>query len=96
MQSAWSGSFCAAHENQFENKCRVRECTNDRLPVSQACELHKPEWDRYVYQHSRQKIKQKLQRPAENLEWNPAIIENIQPHDQETPEVARKHYFGPA
>ena len=52
-----------------------------------------------MYQHSRQNlagIKQKLQRPAENLEWNPAIIENIQPHDQETPEVARKHYFGPA
>ena len=58
-------TFCAAHENQFENKCRVRECTNDRLPVSQACELHKPEWDRYVYQHSRQnlaEIKQKLQK----------------------------------
>ena len=37
-----------------------------------------------------------MQRPAENLEWNPAIVENVQPHDQEAPEIARKYYFGSA
>ena len=69
------------------------------MPKSQACELHKPEWDKYVYQHSRQNlagIKRKLQRPAENAEWNPAIIPTVQPHDEEAPEIVRKHYFGPA
>jgi len=30
------------------------------------------------------------------LKWNPAVIETVQPHDEEAPEVARKHYFGPA
>ncbi|KIJ99878.1 hypothetical protein K443DRAFT_101427, partial [Laccaria amethystina LaAM-08-1] len=50
--SAQGGSFCAAHEDEFGNKCRVRDCLNDRLPKSQACEQHKPEWDKYVYQHS--------------------------------------------
>jgi hypothetical protein len=61
--------------------------------------LHKPEWDKYVFQHSRQNlagIKRKLQRPAENLEWNPATIETVQPHDEEAPEIVHKHYFGPA
>ena len=38
----------------------------------------------------------KLQRPAENLEWQAEIMENGQPHDQEAPEVPQKHYFGPA
>ena len=52
-----------------------------------------------MYQHSRQNlagIKRRLQRPAENSEWNPAKVENVQPHDEEAPEVVRKHYFGPA
>jgi len=52
-----------------------------------------------VYQHSRQNlagIKRKLQRPAENAEWNPAVIETVQPHDEEATETACKHYFGPA
>jgi hypothetical protein len=69
------------------------------MPASQACEQHKPEWDKYVYQHSRQHlagIKRKLQRPAESMEWNPAIIPTVQPHDEEAPEIVRKHYFGPA
>ena len=52
-----------------------------------------------MYQHSRQNlagIKRKLQRPAENLEWNPATTEDVQPHDQEAPDIVRKHYFVPA
>jgi len=72
---------------------------NDRVPASQACELHKPEWDKYLYQHSQQNlagIKRKLQRPAENVEWNPATVEIVQPHDEEGQVIARKHYFGPA
>ena len=56
LLSAHGGSFCAAHENQFGNKCEVRECTNDRMCKSQACELHKCEWDKYVYQHSQQNL----------------------------------------
>jgi len=72
---------------------------NDRLPKIQACELHKPQWDKYMYQHSRQNlagIKRKLQRPAENAEWNPAVTETVQPHDEEAQEIACKHYVGPA
>jgi hypothetical protein len=30
------------------------------------------------------------------MEWNPAIIPTVQPHDEEAPEIVRKHYFGPA
>ncbi len=52
LLNARGGSFCAAHENQFGNQCRVRECTSDRLLGSQACALHEPEWNKYVYQHS--------------------------------------------
>jgi hypothetical protein len=38
----------------------------------------------------------KLQRPAENAEWNPAVIETVQPYDEEATETASKHYLGPA
>ena len=99
LRSARGGSFCAFHENKFGNRCRIKDCKNDRLPKSQACKEHKSDWDKYVYQHSRQNlagIKRKLQRPAENLEWHTETRENVQPHDQEAPEVPRKHYFGPA
>jgi len=41
-------------------------------------------------------MRRKLQRPDENLEWNPQTTQNVQPHDQEAPEVPRKHFFGPA
>ena len=71
LQSAQGGSFCAFHENEFGNRCQIKDCTNDRLARSQACREHKSDWDKYVYQHSCQNlagIKRKLQRPAENLE----------------------------
>jgi hypothetical protein len=29
---------------------------NDRVSASQACEWHKPEWDKYLHQHSRQNL----------------------------------------
>ena len=96
LWSAWGSSFCAFHENKFGNRCWIRGCKNDRLSKSQACKEHKSDWDKYVYQHSCQNlagIKRKLQRPAENLEWNAEITENVQP---EAPEVPWKHYFGPA
>ena len=99
LQSAQGGSFCAFHKNEFGNRCRIKDCTNDRLAKSQACREPKSDWDKYVYQHSCQNlagIKRKLQRPAENLEWQAEITENAQPHNQEAPEVPQKHYFGPA
>ena len=30
------------------------------------------------------------------MEWHTETRENVQPHDQEAPEVPQKHYFGPA
>jgi hypothetical protein len=108
LLSSRGGSFCAFHENQFGNQCRIRVppsegnnnlCKNARLPGGQACQEHKSDWDKYVYQHSRQNLagmKRKLQRPAETLAWNTEVTENVQPHDEEAPEVPRKHYFGPA
>ena len=36
-----------------------------------------------------------LQRPGEQLPWQPAAAVNIQPHDTPAPDMQRKNYFSP-
>jgi len=36
-----------------------------------------------------------LNHPHENLAWNPVVEHEVQPHDQDTPEVLRRNYFTP-
>ena len=36
-----------------------------------------------------------LRRPGENLPWQPATESNIQPHDEDMPEVQYSNYFTP-
>ena len=36
-----------------------------------------------------------LNRPNENLAWNPEVQNNVQPHDEDAPEVENKNYFSP-
>ena len=36
-----------------------------------------------------------LNRPNENLAWNPEVPRDVQPHDEDVPEVENKNYFSP-
>jgi len=37
-----------------------------------------------------------LNQPNEHLAWNSEVPRNVQPHDEEAPEVENKNYFSPA
>lgn len=41
-------------------------------------------------------VRRMLQRPNENLPWNPARNRPVQPHDIPTPETQSAHYFSPS
>jgi hypothetical protein len=99
LANARGGSFCAYHENQWGARCRMRNCDNEKVPGTQACQHHAREWDKHVKNHSRHTYhgaRRQLQRPGENLPWQPAAHVNMQPHDESTPETGRKNYFTPS
>jgi CxC6 like cysteine cluster associated with KDZ transposases len=41
-------SFCIAHTAEFQNRCHVHDCQNDKFGDSQACQRHHNEWYRYT------------------------------------------------
>ena len=93
------GSFCAFHENQFGARCRVHNCNNQKVFGTQACQQHAEEWNEHVKNHSRHSFhgaRRLLQRPGENLPWQPAAQVNLQPHDELAPETQRRNYFTPS
>jgi hypothetical protein len=95
------GVFCEFHELGYGSKCRIRDCPNNKVIPSQACEDHQTEWRAHVQSHSRANltgIKRMLQRPDENEEWQVASRgSGIQAHDEQ-PRVKkdRSHFFSPA
>ena len=99
LANARGGSFCAFHENQWGARCRMHNCNNEKVSGTQACQDHAGEWDKHVKNHSRHTYhgaRRQLQRPGENLPWQPAAPANLQPHDEPTPETRRKNYFSPS
>ena len=93
------GAFCANHEIQFGDKCRVRNCQNNKVNTTQACEQHQGQWKKHVQnysQHNMAGVRRMLQRPNENLPWSSVQRRDYQPHDQDLPENQRSNYFRPA
>ena len=99
LDNSRGGAFCANHETEFGVKCRVRNCQNDKVNMTQACDEHQSQWKKHLNdysQHSMAGVRRMLQRPNESLPWNPVQGRDHQPHDQEAPEVQRPNYFRPA
>ena len=100
LANARGGSFCAFHENQWGARCRMHNCNNQKVTGTMACQQHAGEWDKHVKNHSCHSYhgaRRQLQRPGENLPWQPAPHVNLQPHDEITPEAhRRKNYFSPS
>ncbi len=42
LENARGGAFCAEHERQFGNKCRIRNCGEIKVQNTQASQLHQP------------------------------------------------------
>jgi len=86
---------------ELGSKCLVRDCTNDRVRDTSACQEHQPEWRKYAKCHIHQKqsaVRRMLQRPRENQPWNPQRRgSNPQRHDDDNEEPPpSSNYFGPA
>lgn len=91
-------SFCMIHRTQFRNRCRVRDCENNRVNDTQACQQHRNEWYKYTQSRTRSSlagVRRMLNHPNENLEWNGERLINEQPHDEEAPEPRKHNYFSP-
>lgn len=102
MANARGGVFCAFHNHEYGAKCRIRECNNQKIQGTQACERHQQQWTQYSSQHSRHTlagVRRILHHPGELMPWQQALNRNPQPHD-ETPEneedIQRTHYFSPS
>ena len=77
----------------------MHNCQNNKVNLTQACNEHQGQWKKHVQNYSQQSmagVRRMLQRPSENLPWNPAQGRNYQPHDQDVHEVQRLNYFRPA
>jgi hypothetical protein len=96
LANSRGGVFCAFHHNEHGAKCRIVDCTNQRIGNTQACQEHQEEWSRYAANHLCQTLpgfRRVVRRPEENLSWQPAPSTNTQPHDEPTPEIQQKAYF---
>ena len=74
----------------------MHNCNNQKVSGTQACQQHRREWDKHVQNHSRHTFhgaRRLLQRPGENMPWQPVAHVNLQPHDEHTPETQRRNYF---
>jgi hypothetical protein len=62
------------HHIQYASQCLVRDCTNNRVQNTFACQTHQPEWKKYTKYRTcnvQSGIRRILQRPGETQAWNP-------------------------
>jgi len=52
LLNAQGGSFCAIHEREYGSKCRIIDCHKDKVHLTQACQLHKAEWNKHTHNQS--------------------------------------------
>ena len=93
------GESCRqTHEREFCNHCRVKDCHNNKIDGTQACHERRNDWHRYRQSQSKASlagVQRMLNRPNENLAWNPEVPRDVQPHDEDAPEVENKKHFSP-
>lgn len=100
-EDARNGVFCEIHEILHENKCYMRNCNQQCVHNSKACDHHQNQWHQHVVRFGRQSILgvRRLLRHTEEErhEWLPAINRQQQPHDEvAAPNQQRNNYFNAA
>ena len=99
LANARGGSLCLHHENVLGNRCRVRDCLNFQIQNTEACVIHQDMWEKHKQTHSRDHlmgVRRMLQRPQELQPWQTQQNHPHQPHDEESPDIIRRHFFSPA
>lgn len=98
LSNSRGGSLCDFHHNQLAAQCLVRDCNNQRVNGTCACQQHQPEWNKYKKNHGRQSgVRRMLQKPGENMPWNPKPRgPNVQRHDDNDEDPPPPpNYFSP-
>ncbi|KDR80482.1 hypothetical protein GALMADRAFT_62174 [Galerina marginata CBS 339.88] len=100
LSNARGGSLCDVHHVQLATRCLVRECLNQRVQGTNACETHQPQWRNFKKYNTRQVqsgVRRMLQRPSETNEWQPRRRgPNPQRHDDPNSDPPPpKNYFSP-
>ena len=76
----------------------MRNCNNQKIAGTQACQGHQAQWNKHLHhhnQHTFSEAKRRLQRPNEQVPWQPAVQRNQQAHDEPAPEAQKQNYFTP-
>ncbi|KAF8961578.1 hypothetical protein BDZ97DRAFT_1664120 [Flammula alnicola] len=101
LSNSRGGSLCNVHHLQLGSRCLVRDCTNNRVRDTSACQAHQGQWRKYTKYRTCQTqsgVRRMLQRPGESQPWNPQRRgPNPQRHDddEEEPPLS-SNYFSPA
>ena len=91
--------FFLFHKEQHGSKCLVKNCSNEKVTGTQACQQHSEEWKRHdlrVKHRSLPGFRQMTQRRNESLSWVPNEDRQSHPHDVEPADRSRKSYFNAA
>ena len=96
LKNTRGGAFCEEHEIEYGNKCRIRECTRERVDNTLACRPHQAEWRKYKLDHSRASllgVKRMIQRPEERNDWQPGLRRTVQHHDDDEDVIIPHHNY---
>ncbi|KAL4247229.1 CxC6 like cysteine cluster associated with KDZ domain-containing protein [Pleurotus pulmonarius] len=101
LLDAQTGVFCEEHEEAMEGKCRMKNCDEDKVGDTQACEEHQPQWAKFRRRYANSSLLgvQRMLRRAqeERQEWLPAgggaeELEHDNLEEQENEEVSGTKY----
>ncbi len=89
------------HHLELGSQCLVRDCTNNRIDNTSACQVYQTEWQKYTKYRTRQTrsgVRRMLQRPGETQPWDPQTRgPNPQRHDDDNEDPPPSpNYFSPA
>jgi hypothetical protein len=101
LSNARGGSLCDIHHHELGSKCLVRDCRNNRVRNTSACQAHQAEWRKFSKYHNHQAqsgVRRMLQRPGETQPWGPQRRGiNTQHHDDNNEDpLPAPNYFSPA
>ena len=101
LLNAQTGVFCQEHEEEMEDRCRMKNCNKNKVGLTQACEDHQEQWRTFRGRYANTSLLgvQRMLRRAqeERQEWLPVgggaeVPEHDNLAEQEAEEVSGSKY----
>jgi hypothetical protein len=89
------------HEIAFGSQCRIRDCVNQKIARTQACQQHQHQWRNHAARFASQSLsgftRMVRRTEEENRPWLPPLQRNTQPHDAAAHQPRQgTNYFTPS